>query len=155
MVFFFKAAAAVLIACILPACERNEIEKAKQSVLEQTAKTNQNSVIIARREVRKLWNIQGDVWYGKLADGTVLRLDSPRVESRTKHEDKKPFCRWSGEITVTASRWKSNPPTDTSAAIAVKYSVLMQDSKRIAIEAEDDIEVEPPTRAEIAGFPQD
>ena len=61
----------------------------------------------------------------------------------------------SGEITVTATRWKSNPPTDTSAPISVTYSVLMQDSKRMAIDPMDNIEVEPPTRAEIAAFPKD
>ena len=155
MISFSKAAAAVFVACTFPACERNEIEKARQSVVEQTAKTNQESVIIARREIRKLWAVQGALWYGKLADGTVLRLDSPRVESRTKNEDKKAFCRWSGEITVTATRWKSNPPADTSAPIAVTYSVLMQDSKRMAIEAMNDIEIEPPTRKDIAEFPKD
>ena len=84
------------------------------------------------------------------------RSKCPRVESRTKNEGGKPFfCRWSGEISVTATRWKSNPPTDTSAPISVTYSVLMQDSKRMAIDPIDNIEVELPTRAEIAAFLQD
>lgn len=150
-----KTAAAVLIVCTFAACERREIDRAKEAVLEQSAKLNHESILIARSEVRRLWAVEGDVWYGKLTDGTVLRLDSPRVESRTKNEGRKPFCRWSGEITVTATRWKSNPPTDTSAPISVTYAILMQDSKRMAIDPLEDIEVEPPTRAEIAAFPKD
>ena len=72
------------------------------------------------------------------------RSKCPRVESRTKNEGGKPFC-----------RWKSNPPTDTSPPISVTYSVLMQDSKRMASDPMHNIEVEPPTRAEIAAFPKD
>lgn len=154
MLSFTKATAAVLIVCTFPACERREIEKAKDAVLEQSAKLNHESILIARSEVRRLWAVEGEVWYGKLTDGTILRLDSPRVESRTKNEGRKPFCRWSGEITITATRWKSNPPTDTTAPISVTYSVLMQDSKRMSIDPTEDIEVEPPTRAEIAAFPK-
>ncbi len=83
------------------------------------------------------------------------RSKNPRLESRTKNEGRKPFCRWSGEFAATATRWKCNPPTDTSAPISFTYSVLMQDSKRMAIEPMDNIEVEAPTCAEIAAFPKD
>lgn len=83
------------------------------------------------------------------------RSKCPRLESRTKNEGRKAIRRWSGEISVTATGWKSNPLDDTSAPISVTYSVLMQDSKPMAIDPMHNIEVEPPTRAEIAAFPKD
>lgn len=146
----FQMPALLVSACILCACDDADFERRKQIIRERAAQLDQESTIIARREVRERWAIEDDHWYGKLPNGKVLRLDSPTLESRTTPHTNNAFIRWTGEITLTAERWKTLPPSDNSLPFALKYGVKMQDSKRLEIDAGDYSDMLRPTRKEIS-----
>ena len=146
----FKILTFAFFACLICGCDDADFERRKQLIRDRAAQLDRESTIIARKEVRGFWAIENNQWYGKLPDGKVIHLDSPTLESRTTPHTNNAFIRWMGDITLTAKRWKTMPPSDTSTPFALKYGIKMQDSKRMEIDAGAYNHLVRPTRKEIS-----
>ena len=128
-----------LTACLLAlavtftACDRSVIEKRAEEIRERNAANERFCIPLAVRAVRENWLVKGNEWFGKMRDGSLVKLRLPVVNAVPLQKGKPYSCRWMGEISITAERWETHPPVDTSVPFSMSYTVLVQDSKRLKI----------------------
>jgi len=131
---------------------RNEIERRAEEIRRRNALTARASVPIAARKVRENWLVQDRDWFGRLPDGSLVRLESPEVKAEPLKAGRPYCCRWYGEISIKADRWQAFPPRETTEPFSMTYTVLVQDSKCIEATATAGSEITPPNAGEIASF---
>ncbi len=131
---------------------RNEIEQRAAEIRSRNAQNERASLPIAARKARENWLVRGNDWFGKMPDGSLVRLESPEVSAEPLKIGRPYCCRWYGEISITADRWQTSPPSETKEPFSTTYRVLVQDAKRIEMATESGPEITPPNAAEIAVF---
>ncbi|MEQ1853874.1 MAG: hypothetical protein ABMA01_20040 [Chthoniobacteraceae bacterium] len=111
---------------------RNEIERLANDIRIRNARNERESIRKAVATIRAEWQMQGGDWFGRLADGEVIRLEAPQVSVTTLKEGRPLCCRWYGEIAVKADRW-DHPGTPEKEPFLKTYTVLVRDSKQVEI----------------------
>jgi hypothetical protein len=133
---------------------RDEIEKRAEEIRKRNAQTERESIPIAARKVRQNWLVQDGYWFGRLPDGSLVRLEAPEVKATTLKHGRPYCCRWYGKISIKADRWQSSAVTETKEPFAVACTVLVQDSKRIEVLETSGPEVTAPSAGEAYSFQQ-
>jgi hypothetical protein len=149
-----RCARAGLLALVVAAagCDSGDVQRRVNEIRERNEQNDRESRGVAARKVREKWLVRDGNWYGKLEDGSLVRLDAPNV-SATPIEKGRPYCcKWLGEITVTADRWRTEPAMDTPAPFSLTYTVLVQDSSRVEFVELSGPQVMPPDAGEIVGL---
>jgi len=132
---------------------RNEIEKRAGQIRRRNAQTERESIPIAARKVREHWLVQGGDWFGRLPDGSLVRLESPQVKATALKQGRPYCCRWYGEISIKADRWQNSTTAEPKEPFAMTYTVVVQDSKKIEVLETSGPEIMPPNAKELAKFP--
>ena len=140
-------------ALLLAACDRDGIRQRAEEIRERNAANERVCVPLAVRKVREDFFIRGNEWFGYMADGTRLRLESPKVTVEPIKDGRPYCCKWLGEITVTAERWRTVPPVEMSLPFSMTWTVLVQDSNRVAVTDRSGPEIAPISAEEAASFP--
>jgi len=144
--------AVIALAVILAGCDSKQVEQRVKEIRERNRGTDRESSSQATRKVREQWLVQNGSWYGKLDDGSLVRLDSPAVTATAIKKGRPYCCKWLGEISITAERWRTEPSMDTSLPFSLTYTVLVQDSARLQFVEISGPTVTPPDPGEIAGL---
>lgn len=144
----------ILAATLLGACERNVIEQRAQMIRERNEKVDRTFSARALHEVRRRWLIEGDSWFGKLPDGTLVRLDSPTVTAQPEHSGKPFYSGWACEVRLSAVWFKAQPPRDFGRTFAMSYRVYFRDMKRCEIGVTAGPQISRPAREEVAALAQ-
>lgn len=146
------ACLAALIVFSLAGCDRNAVRERVETIREHNAKLDQVSKIRVTQEVRKHWFIDGDTWFGKLPDGSLIRLDSPVVTVLPVKAGKAFCCNWLGEATVTANRWQSHPASSSPEPFVLKYQALLESASHYTLTVSAGEDVTPLAVKEISSF---
>jgi len=131
---------------------RNEIEKRAEEIRKRNAQNERDAIPRAAKKVRAQWLVQGGDWFGKLPDGSLVRLESPEVKATALKQGRPYCCRWYGEISLKADRWQNSATTETKEPFAMTYTVVVQDSKKIEVLETSGPEITPPGAGELAIF---
>jgi hypothetical protein len=133
-------------------CDRSVVKERADAIRERNARLDHVSKIRVLREVRKHWVIIGDAWFGRLADSSKLRLDSPVVTVAPVKAGKPFCCNWLGEVTITASHWQSHPASNSSRPFVMKYQATMESAGHYILTVCAGEDVTPLTVKELAEF---
>jgi hypothetical protein len=147
-----RPALIVFILIFLAGCDRSVVQERADAIRERNARLDHVSKIRVMREVRKHWVIIGDAWFGRLADGSMLRLDSPVVTVAPVKAGKPFCCNWLGDVTITANRWQSHPVSPSPGPFVMKYQAIMESAENYVLTSITGGGVTPPTVAEMEAF---
>ncbi len=131
---------------------RNEIEKRAEEIRRLNAQNARASVPIAVRKAREHWLVRDGNWFGKMPDGSLVRLETPAVKATALKEGRPYCCRWFGEISIKADRWQNSTALESKEPFAMTYTIVVQDSKKIEVLETSGPEITAPSANEIAGF---
>jgi hypothetical protein len=143
----------LVLLATLASCDKGIVEQRADDIHARNARLDQVSKAAVMKEVRGQWAVQGDVWFGKLLDGTVRRLEAPKVIVTPEREGKPFCCNWLGEATLQANRWQRLPAAATSDAFEMKYRALLESGGHYTVAPATGQEITPPNEKEIAAFP--
>jgi hypothetical protein len=142
----------LVLAMVFAGCDSGEVQRRADEIRERNAQSARLSSAMAVRKVRERWLVRDGKWFGMHDDGSFVRLDSPNV-GVTPIKNGRPYCcRWLGEITISAERWRTERPVDTTLPFALTYTVLVQDSARIEVMETSGPDVSQPSPAEISAL---
>jgi hypothetical protein len=136
---------------LLRACDKS-VEQRADAIRTRNAKLDQVSKARVMKEMQKHWVVRDGAWYGKLADGTLLRLESPKVTIEPVKEGKPFCCNWMGEASIQADHWERLPTRAGAAPFIVNYRALLEGEGHYSITAMAGPEVSPPDEKEMAAF---
>ena len=142
----------LVLLVLLGSCNRNAVAERAEEIRARNAKLDQVSKAQVYKELRTHWSVRGGAWFGKLPDGSVLRLDAPTV-TVTPITDGKPFCcTWMGEVTLQANHWEHRPAPTPLRPFAMKYLALLETGGHYGVAAADGKEIVPANENEIGAF---
>lgn len=147
-----RAVGWLLFAVWLAGCDGGTVERRAVAIRARNAQNDRESSTMSAARVREQWFVRDGQWFGKLGDGSLVRLDSPVISSAPIKQGRPYCCKWLGEVTVAAARWRSQPARDTSQPYCLTYTVLVRDSSRIEVAEVTGVMVVPPSPGEIAAF---
>lgn len=148
----FRPVLAAFAVALSAGCDQNPVEQRATAIRERNARLDEVSRVRVMQEVRKRWLVSGDAWFGKLPDGSVLRLDSPVVTVAPVKAGKSFCCNWLGELSIVANRWQRLPASDFPGPFVMKYRASLESTGRYTLTATAGEEVTPPTAKEIAAL---
>jgi hypothetical protein len=139
----------------LAGCGPGDVERRASEIHERNLQNDRLSRAMAVRKVRERWLVRDGKWFGKCDDGSVVRLDSPVVSATAIKKGRPYCCRWLGEVTISAARWRTGRAVEATRPFSVTYTVLVQDSSRIEVVEVSGTDVTPPSPAEIGALAAD
>ena len=131
---------------------RNEVEKRAAEIRKRNAQNERASIPIAAKKAREHWLVRDGDWFGKLPDGSLVRLESPEIKATALKEGRPYCCRWFGEISIKADRWQNSNAAEPKEPFAMTYTIVVQDSKKIEVLETSGPEITPPSAGEVAEF---
>jgi len=142
----------LVIAVMFAGCDARMVKQRAILIRERNAQNDRESSAIAVRKVREQWLVRDGKWFGKLSDGTLVRLDSLRISSTAIKKGRPYCCKWLGEVTISSGHWWTTSAEDTSLPYSLTYTVLVRDSSRIDFVDTAGVAVIQPSQVEIAGL---
>jgi hypothetical protein len=109
-------------------CKKSVVEQRAEDIRKHNAMLDRESRIGAVQEVRKYWTANGGAWFGKLADGSLVRLETPVVTVDPVKAGNSFCSSWLGEVTITANRWHSIPAAANSKPFVMKYRAVLENA---------------------------
>ena len=79
------------LAMAFAGCDSGALERQVNEMRERNAANERQCIPLAVRKVRERWLVRDGKWYGKLDDGSLVRLDSPEL-STTAVKKGRPYC---------------------------------------------------------------
>jgi len=140
------------LAMVFAGCDSGALKRQVSEIHERNAANERECIPLAVRKVRDQWLVRDGRWYGKLDDGSLVRLDSPELSTTAVKKGRPYCCRWLGEIAISAKSWRTEPAVATDLPFSLTYTVLVQDSKRIEVVEVSGPDVEPPSPDEIGAL---
>ena len=137
------------MAMLLSGCDPGEMRRRVEEIRKRNAANERACIPLAVRHVRERWLIRDGNWFGKLPDGSLVRLDSPEVTVNTVKKGRPYCCRWMGEIAIFARVWRTDPATESTPPFSMTYTVVVQDSSHIDVVEVSRPDVMLPSQGEI------
>lgn len=146
------ALAALLLGACLAGCDSPVVRQRAEDIKRHNDALDRKCSTRAAREVRKRWLIEGDFWYGKLPDGTVLKLQAPVFAVEPHHQGKPFYTGWAGDVVLSAVRWETRPPSNNRPVFSIRYRATFKDLEHCTLEIMDGPKAERASASDVFAF---
>jgi len=111
-----------LFVILLAGCDRSLKQRAEE-IREYSEREDRMFTAQALTQIkRRYWTVKDHSWYGKMQDGTIVRLNNPHVllEPLPSRE----FYRgWHLQMTISSTDWRIYPDGPHAAGFAAVYAI--------------------------------
>lgn len=145
-----RFAAVALLALATTGCDQNVVVQRAKFITERNERLDRRGMAASVQLLKRRWTIDGDHWYGRQADGQIIRLDRPEVKVEPIHEGQPFYTGWAGYVTLTALRWQTAPRSNTARILRIRYRATFKDFKNGNLELLDGPRLGPPSPAHLA-----
>lgn len=137
---------------VLGCDSRSVLQQRKDQIVQKNEALDRKCSAIAMKAIRERWIIDGGTWYGRLPDGSILRLESPEPKVESVHEGRPFYSGWAGTISLTAARWKTSRPVTHTGPFVISYRAFLKDLKNCALEQIEGDDITQPSPAELTAI---
>jgi hypothetical protein len=111
------------LALLLSACDDHALQQRTEDIRQLSNKEDRAYITESFQHIqRTYWTLRDHAWFGKLPDGTIVRLQSPHPA--TAPLPSVAFYRgWHLQLTLSADDWRTYPPEPHAAPFTVVYSI--------------------------------
>jgi hypothetical protein len=136
----------LVLALLLTSCKDRALQQRAEQIREFSNKEDRAYITEAFNHIEhNYWSVRGRSWFGKLPDGTIVRLESP-------HPTIAPlpsaafYLGWHLQLTLSADNWSTYPPTPHTRSFAVVYAITRHSATSWDIRVSNGAITAPPHR---------
>ena len=113
----------LVLAILLSGCDDHALQKRTEEIREYSNKEDRAYIAEAFNHVEHTyWTLRDHSWFGRLPDGTIVRLQSPRPV--TAQLPSSAFYRgWHLQLTLSSDNWRTYPASAHKAPFTVVYAI--------------------------------
>ena len=108
---------------LLAGCDNRALQQRVDQIRQFTSKQDRAFTAEALGQIqRKYWTLRDRSWFGKLPDGTIVRLQSPH--GATAPLSSNAFYRgWHLQLTISSQDWRTYPPAPREEPFEAVYAI--------------------------------
>jgi hypothetical protein len=113
----------LLLLLLLPACKDRALQERADQIRQYSDQEDRIYTTQAIHQIEhQFWTLRDHIWMGKLPDGTLVRLDSPRAVAAPL-PSRAFYSGWHLQLTVSSDDWRTDPPSEHSQPFQAVYAI--------------------------------
>ena len=148
-----QSAILLFLPLLLTGCNDRSLKQRTEEIREFSNREDRAYIAAALDHVRRnYWSVRDHSWYGRLPDGTIVRIDAPHVTPAPLPSTT--FYRgWHLQLTVSAAAWRTYPPASHKEPFAVVYAITRHNATNWEIRVSQGSVTTPLRREDAAQLP--
>ena len=115
--------APAILALVLTGCGRRTLDLRIEQIRQYSHHEDRAYAADALRHIQhNYWTRHNGVWYGRMEDGTIIRLDAPRAEPAPL-PSRAFYSGWHLQLTISSEDWRTYPPSPHEGPFQVVYAI--------------------------------
>jgi len=111
------------LAVFLGGCKDRALQQRADEIRDFSNKENRAFTADAISHIqRKYWTLREGAWFGRLPDGTIVRLEAPHATAAPLPSSAF-FRGWHLQLTISSEDWRTYPPSDHREPFAAIYAI--------------------------------
>jgi len=108
---------------LLCGCHDRSLEQSADEIRQYSDQEDRAYTLEAIRQIEhRYWTLHGHAWYGKLADGSIDRLDEPKATAAPL-PSRAFYSGWHLQLTISSDDWRTYPPSQYDGAFQAVYAM--------------------------------
>jgi len=113
----------LLLALLLVGCKDRALDQRTAEIRQLSDKENRAYSADALSHIRrKYWTYRDNAWFGKLPDGTIVRLDGPHATAAPLLS-RAFYSGWHLQLTISSDDWRTYPESPHKGPFEVVYAI--------------------------------
>jgi hypothetical protein len=108
---------------LFSACDQRSLQQTADQIRQQSDREDRMYKAQALQQIEHTyWTLRDHAWFGKLQDGTIVRLDAPHI-TLAPLPSMAFYSGWHLQMTITSDQWRTYPATSTAQPFQTTYAI--------------------------------